>query len=116
MKLSVEIPFTWDWSKNKMWLKRRDGGFYLNKKTKNLSHELFLAIRSKRPNFTPKKKVYITIFAELSNHRGDAVNLVDTLLDAVKGAINIDDRWFAIKSLDWEIKPNGKIKIDIEQP
>lgn len=98
-----------------MWKRARNGRVYLNRETKNLTHELFLAIRSQRPAFMPGKKVYISIFAELSNHRGDAVNLIDTLMDSIKVAIGVDDRWFAIKSLDWEIRKDGKIRIDIEQ-
>jgi Holliday junction resolvase RusA-like endonuclease len=115
-KLSVAIPFDWGWSKNKMWKQKRGGGYYMNPDTTDLYNFLFYKIRSSKiPSFKAKEKIYISIYAELENHRGDALNLVDTICDAVKQAILVDDRWFAIKSLDWEIKKSGKIFIDIEQ-
>lgn len=118
-KLSVSIPFTWEWSKNKMWKPKRLGGFYLNPKTKHLIDLLVYKVRSEKnlnkALFAKNKKVYLSIYAEMENHRGDALNLVDTICDALKQGIGTDDRWFAIKSLDWEIKKAGKIFIDIEQ-
>jgi len=116
MKLEVKVPFTWDWSKNKMWKQKRGGGYYMNPDTRHLYDTLFYKIRNHgKPNFKAKEKIYISIYAELDSHRGDALNFVDTICDAVKEAILIDDRWFAIKSLDWEIKKNGFITITIEQ-
>lgn len=119
MKLKISIPFTWDWSKNKMWKATRFGRLYLNPKTKQLIDFLIyktrIEIKKNKLFFVKRKKVYLSIYAELENHRGDALNLLDTIADALKEAINIDDRWFAIKSLDWEIKKGGKIFIEVSQ-
>lgn len=52
-------------------------------------------------------KVWIDIFVEKPNGRSDAINVVDLVCDAVKVAIDVDDRWFAIRRLDWSI-----VKID----
>ncbi len=49
--------------------------------------------------------------------RGDAVNVVDLVCDAVKDAIGLDDRWFSIKRLDWEIaKVNPQLIVGLAQP
>ena len=49
-------------------------------------------------------KVWIDILVQKPNHKGDAVNVVDLVCDAVKDAIDrVDDRWFCIRRLDWQI-------------
>lgn len=119
MRLEISTPFTWDWSKNKMWKATRFGRLYLNPKTKQLIdfliYQIRIEMRKNKIIFFKKKKVYLSIYAEIENHRGDALNLLDTIADAVKEGIGIDDRWFAIKLLDWEIKKDGKINIEIFQ-
>lgn len=117
-KIEVSVPFTWEWSKNKMWKTARNGRTYLNPDTKILLSTLEIAVKyqlSKQNIKIKKEKIYLSIYAELENHRGDAINLIDTLCDAIKKGLGVDDRWFCIKSLDWEIKKSGKIRITIEQ-
>lgn len=79
--------------------------------------ELTLRIRSA---FSGKKvahnKVWIAIFAQKPNHRGDAVNLIDLVCDAIKDAIGIDDRWFCLRQVDWQItKKEPEIYVEIGQ-
>lgn len=61
-------------------------------------------------------KVWIDILVQKPNMKGDAINLIDSICDAVKLAIGIDDRWFSIRKLDWEIvKVDPKIYVGIGQ-
>lgn len=49
------------------------------------------------------RKTYVDILVEKKYAWGDAINVVDTLCDAIKVGIGVDDRWFAIGRLDWSI-------------
>lgn len=61
-------------------------------------------------------KVWIDILVQKPNHRGDAINVVDLVCDAVKDAVPVDDRWFCIRRLDWEIvKDDPQLIIGIGQ-
>jgi hypothetical protein len=51
----------------------------------------------------PKSKTWVDFVVQKPNHRSDAVNVIDTLCDALKVGLGVDDRWFAIGLLDWEI-------------
>lgn len=47
---------------------------------------------------------------------GDALNVLDLIADAVQDGIGINDKWFCVKSIDWEIKKeNPKIFIQVLQ-
>lgn len=48
-------------------------------------------------------KLWIDIFVEKPHHRGDAINVLDLVCDGIKSAIPLDDRWYAIKRLDWSV-------------
>ncbi len=61
-------------------------------------------------------KVWLDILVQKPNHKGDAVNVVDLICDAVKEAVGVDDRWFSIRRLDWEIvKENPRLFVGIGQ-
>lgn len=61
-------------------------------------------------------KVWIDILVQKPDHRGDAVNVIDLVCDALKDALPVDDRWFCIRRLDWEIaKENPRLFIGIGQ-
>lgn len=61
-------------------------------------------------------KVWIDILVQKPNHRGDAINVIDLVCDAVKNAVPVDDRWFCIRRLDWEIvKDDPQLIIGIGQ-
>ena len=53
-----------------------------------------------------QNKVWVGLIVEKSNHRGDAVNVVDIVCDGLKKAANIDDRWFSMAFVDWRINKN----------
>ena len=61
------------------------------------------------------RKVWVDIMIFRPNMRADPINFLDALSDAVKGAISIDDRYFA-GSWNWVIdKQNPRIEIIISQ-
>lgn len=65
------------------------------------------------------RKVWLGIQVNMLDHRGDAINVLDWVADAVAGAIGVDDRWFALTGLGWSVvhkRPGGaSILVDISQ-
>lgn len=103
-KVGVVVPFSWSGSKNAIYTLRRKGHVALRREASDyrtaLILELQAALRGKK---MVQNKLWIDIFVEKSNHKGDAVNFVDTVCDAVKVATGLDDRWFSLRSVDWAI-------------
>lgn len=63
-----------------------------------------------------QNKVWIDLFVQKPNHKSDPINVIDLVADGIKLGIGVDDRWFAIRRLDWEIvKEDPKIYIGIGQ-
>jgi hypothetical protein len=63
-----------------------------------------------------RNKLWLDILVQKPDHRGDAVNVIDLVCDAVKDGIGLDDRWFCIRRLDWEIvKRDPELVIGIGQ-
>lgn len=99
------IPFTLNTSKNRRWSNNGGGVTYLTRSVREFERGLIGRIRLAVKDISIKQaKVWISIFVQKPNHRSDAVNTVDTICDAVKKAIEVDDRWFSIDRVDWEIK------------
>lgn len=119
-QIRVSVPFDWAASKNHIFALRRVGHVALRREAVNYKNALILTIKASL-NRPPKikvvqNKVWLDIFVQKSNHRGDAANFVDLICDAVKEAIGVDDRWFSIRHLDWEIcKDNPRIFVAIGQ-
>lgn len=117
--LIVKIPWQRAISKNYMYGHNRAGGVYIkdaHRATRDSIHyEVLNMLRSGNVKFNTGK-VWLDIFVEKPDHRGDAVNTVDAICDGVKGAIGIDDRWYSIRRLDWIIvKDSPMITIKIGQ-
>lgn len=61
-------------------------------------------------------KVWLDIVVYLPNHRYDAVNFVDAVCDALKTVIPVDDKWYSIQNLDWQVDPeNPRIVVNVGQ-
>lgn len=112
----VRIPFSYAWSKNAVWRVGK-GHVYMRPAVKQRRAEL--AEQVKRAVVGAplvKAKVWISIHVQKPNHKGDAVNFVDFVCDSVKDGLGLDDRWFSINSVDWEVvKRNPKISIGFGQ-
>ncbi len=51
----------------------------------------------------PVRKTWVSIVACKPNHRGDVVNLVDGVCDAVRDGLKVDDRWVSLAGVDWVV-------------
>lgn len=109
----VVLPFTRDFSKNNMAtmngrivrMKRmRDAMQTLTEEVVLLGHKFY------------QGKIWLDITIYQPDHFGDALNYIDAFADAIQKAIGINDRWYAIKSLNWQInKSEPRLEIWILQ-
>ncbi len=115
----VAVPFDYCMSKNGLWSNNKKGHVFIRKEMRSARDVISLAVKSAMNRdgwrlYTGK--VWIDLLVQKPNHRGDAINVLDLICDAVKDAIGIDDRWFSIRRLDWEIvKRDPRIYIGVSQ-
>lgn len=100
----TSVPFQYGISKNAAWKMSKSGHVFLRKNHSAIRNALVMRIKTaaKHVKFY-EDKIWIDIFVQKPNHKGDAINVVDAVCDAVKVAIDVDDRWFSIRKLDWQI-------------
>lgn len=115
--IRVAIPFDYAGSKNGTWRTGRGGHVYAKAEGRLVRNSLALMLKNAaRGHRWYAGKVWIDIFVEKPNHRGDATNFVDMICDAVKDAIGVDDRWYALRRLDWAIvKKDPRIIVGVGQ-
>jgi uncharacterized Zn-finger protein len=113
----IAVPFSWSASKNHIYTMRRSGHLALRREARQMRTAITHALRAALHCIhVAHNKVWIDILVQKPNHKGDAVNVVDLVCDAVKDAVGIDDRWFAIRRLDWEIvKDHPRLFVGIGQ-
>lgn len=118
-KVSIKVPFSWRGSKNAIWAMRSAGHVALRREAKEYRDAIILSLQNALRDINVRQnKLWLDIFVEKNNHKGDAVNFVDLICDAVKVATQLDDRWFSIRHLDWSIvkhEPNLIISIGQEE-
>lgn len=62
----------------------------------------------------PQGKTWLDIVVQKPNHKSDAVNVLDTISDGIKEGLGLDDRWFAVGMLDWEVvKDGGRVFVQV---
>ena len=111
----VAVPFDWAASKNAIWRHGRGGHVYARQESVAMRALLAQQIRAAGGHWV-QGKVWLDIFVEKPNHRGDAVNVIDLVCDAAKDAIGVDDRWYSIARLDWAIvKDNPRLIVGLRQ-
>jgi hypothetical protein len=114
--IRIAVPFDWAASKNAIY--RHGGGHVslregVNRYRALIGYKLKMAMQN-----VPLRhnKLWIDLLIQKPNHKGDAVNFVDTICDAIKDVVALDDRWYAIRRLDWEIvKSDPQIFIGLAQ-
>lgn len=104
--VSFMVPFTNSASKNRRWSQMAGGrGIFIPVDVLNytqlISQETRKALQGRQ---IFENKVWLSFFVQKPDHKSDAVNVVDTFCDAIKTVIGVDDRWYSIDVLDWEIK------------
>jgi hypothetical protein len=113
----ISVPFTYHISKNAMWSTTRKGHVFLREYHKTIrdliGYRLKQAIGEQR---FYEDKIWLDIFVQKPDARGDALNVIDAVSDAIKGVLGVDDRWYSVKRLDWQIvKDDPQIYIGISQ-
>lgn len=48
-------------------------------------------------------RVRMSLYIEKPDHRGDAINFVDVIADVACRTIGVDDRWFEIGEVGWDV-------------
>lgn len=104
----VCVPFSYAVSKNHAYSVNAGGARFLRRETKGVRKAIAEAVWAATRDVKPvQAKLWIDIIVQKPNHRGDAVNVVDIVCDAIKDALPVDDRWYAIRRLDWQIVKNS---------
>lgn len=117
--IGVAIPFDYSLSKNHIWSLRSKGHVYLRQEARKAREYIAWMIKdalNKSKRKLVQAKLWIDIFIQKPDHRGDAVNFLDLICDAIKDATGLDDKWYCIRRLDWQIvKEKPLIYIGISQ-
>jgi Holliday junction resolvase RusA-like endonuclease len=116
MKITVVVPWSASASKN---ASHRFGSkrVWMPQGVKNWHAFVQLEIRKAlKGTWWLPRKTWFSLMVCKPNNRSDAINLVDLAADAIKRAIGVDDRWFSIGQVDWEIDAeNPRIVIEVWQ-
>lgn len=99
------VPFDFNYSKNAIYRLGNGGHIFVRKEVNDLKQGLIDIVASFGIKWRVNK-VYLDILVQKPTLRGDAINVIDTVADAIKKAINLDDNWFSIRRLDWELVQN----------
>ncbi len=106
----LQMPFSSAFSKNRIYQKGSENKpFVKSSAGRAASDEVIIRARNalRLANIRPvEAKVWVDLFVQKAEHRGDAVNVVDLVCDALKVALDVDDRWFSIRRLDWSVVRN----------
>lgn len=104
--VTFRIPFANSSSKNRRWAQiANGGGVYIPEHVLNYTALVISETkRAMKGQTIFNNKVWLSFFVQKNDHKSDAVNVVDTLCDAIKVALDVDDRWFSIDMVDWEVK------------
>lgn len=115
----VEIPYNKFLLKNQMFgFNHKFGSKFLKKEAKVAREQLTLMIKGdlRSRNFRPGQKVWLDILVAKERHIGDAINFLDAVADCVKVAIDVDDRYFSVRRIDWIIdKEKPRVIVGISQ-
>ncbi len=103
-----KFPFSPASSKNNVWSLARGSGHVFKRKQSReyqdaVAHKVRSVIRGQK---IYQNKIWIDIFVQKPNHKSDAINVVDVICDGLKIGLGVDDRWFCIRQVDWEIAKN----------
>jgi len=111
--VETTVPFSWRaWSKNRMWLPRgRSARKRLSPQAQGARDELQLRLQERMRQagvrVEPGVPIWVLIRVGRPDMRGDPVNCVDLVCDAVQAATGVDDRWTKLLGLDWEVSSEG---------
>lgn len=100
----VGVPFSWAGSKNHIFSNTARGHVYMRHESRYmrtlLTEQVMDVVDATK---LVQNKLWIDIYVQKPKQNGDAVNFVDMVCDAVKDALPLDDRWYSLRSVDWQI-------------
>ena len=110
-RVGVTLPLDWGWSKNRVWVARAGSyGRRMNPEARAKRDALALILRAELGRQgvlqVARNVLWLRLHCALPNHRGDALNVLDLVADAVQDATGLDDRWYAVEGLTWELRPD----------
>jgi hypothetical protein len=115
LMFSFKIPFDRNLSKNSLWRTGKHGHTYLRQEARNLKETIGDIVARSGIKWRTNK-LYLKILVQKPDMRGDAINFIDTIADGVKLGVHLDDNWFSIAGVDWEIcKDNPQVVIGLYQ-
>lgn len=125
--IKVCFPYSGSFSKNRLYevaRKKTKYGFkkpimYMTDEAREASFALTALVRAElnRKGIKPYRgRVWLDFLVQKPRANVDATNIIDLACDAIKYAIGVDDKWFSIARLDWEIvREDPQIIIGIGQ-
>lgn len=113
----TSVPFSWRGSKNAVWSTNSRGHVYARREANDVRKAIAFAVaRAVQGRRIAHNKLWVDLLIQKTSHKGDAINFVDLVCDGIKDALPLDDRWYAIRRLDWQIvKVEPRIFIGIGQ-
>ena len=113
----VAVPFTFAFSKNAMWRNVGVGHVILRKESSRARANLAAKIRAAfHGTKIAHNRLWLDILVEKPTQRGDAINVLDLVADAIQDATGLDDRWYSIRRIDWIItKKEPRLFVGIGQ-
>jgi len=113
VKGKITIPYNTILSKNRMWRHGR-GRTYINPATKAEIGAIAMMLKAKRIHWNIGK-LFVNVVVYRPDMRADPVNFLDAILDGVKVATGVDDRYYS-GSWDWQLdKEKPRIEITVWQ-
>ena len=114
IKFKFNIPYNPNLSKNKRY------AFYKSKH-KNKDHLNAQNIVKweyiKAAKFFPepkKGKFWVGYTWYRKTMRGDVINFLNPICDAIKECLSFDDNYFCVSFIDWELDKNERLEIEIK--
>lgn len=103
----IAFPFSWAGSKNRIYSGIPSGHVALRRSARDFRAGLAAMVKSSlRGQNIVQNKLWIDIFVQKPNHRGDATNFLDLICDAIEDATGLDDRWYSVRGINWQVVKN----------
>jgi hypothetical protein len=106
-RVRVKVPLSAAMSKNRMWVHTRRG-VVSSREAHNCKEALIAEVRAAAAaggvHFF-RNKVWVDLLVRKASHAMDCVNILDLVADGLKIAIGLDDNWFSVRRIDWEVRP-----------
>lgn len=113
----ISVPFTYRISKNSLFGMNRRGHVFLREEAKAARNAIILRLtEAMRGQPVAHNRLWIDILVQKPNHKGDAINVIDSVCDGIKMAVPLDDRWYSLRRVDWQIvKDDPRLFIGVGQ-